>query len=205
MPLSKEVPKSFKTGWESTMWSTKQLPIYFLSCLPMIKERIYLNIWKILGIIFLSVAVINFKWVSIYNHLFFKLIIIYFSIAFIDIYIKEIYWLLEKIKKLSRTWSRIDNIPTKQVFDILMDSNWLPAQKFFEYISTDKDQFKKLWDNLERAGILIRWQKNARILNNQYTAKQILDILNSKSDSDRLHSGLLKISENSYKLIKHRF
>lgn len=187
------------------MWSTKLVQIYSLSLLAMIKERIYLNIWKVLGILFLSVAVINYSRVTIYNHLFFKLIIIYFSIAFIDIYIKEIYWLLEKIKKLSRTGSTIDDIPTKQIFDILMSSNWLPAKKFFEYISTDKDKYKKLWDNLERTGILVRGDKNARILNNQYTAKQVLDILDSRRDSDQLHSWLIKVSENSYKLLKHRF
>lgn len=195
----------WKTGWDWTMWSIQSVQIYFLSCLAMIKERIYLNISKVIGIVFLSVAVINFKRVSIYNHLFFKLILIYFSVAFLDLYIKEIYWLLEKVRKLSRTGSRIDGIPTRQIFDILMSSNWLPAKKFFEYVSTDKDQFKKLGDNLERAGILIRWQKNARVLNNQYTAKQVLDILDSRQDSDQLHSWLIKVSENSYKLIKHSF
>ena len=170
----------------------------------MTKERIYLTVAKIISILFLSVAVINFNLLSIYNHLFLKLIIIFFGVAFIDMYIKEIYWLLNKIRKLSRTWTTIDGLNTKQIFNLLMSSNWLPAKKFFDYISTDKDVFKKLGDNLERVGILVRWEKNARVLNNQYTADQVFNILNSKTDSALLPTWFIKVWEWSYKFVNHR-
>lgn len=168
------------------------------------KLRIYLIIAKVLTISWLLLAVIDFKLLTRHNSLIFKVIVIVFGVIFIDTYLKEIIWLINRIKKLSRVWPTIDGLNTKQIFSLLVSENWLPAKKFFEYISKDKEVYKKLGDNLERAGILIRWQKNARILNNQYTAEQIMNVLNSKSDSSLLHHGLVKVSENSYNFINHR-
>jgi len=170
----------------------------------MTKEKIYLLLAKIITIFWISVAIINFNLLTMYNHLFLKLTIIFFTVFFIDTYLKEIYWLVNKIRKLSRSWTTIDGLNTKQIFNLLMSANWLPAKKFFDYISTDKDVFKKLGDNLERVGILIRWEKNARILNNQYTADQVFNILNSKTDSALLPTWFIKVWEWSYNFVNHR-
>lgn len=170
----------------------------------MTKPRLYLLIAKIVTFIWLSLAIIDFHLLSVYNHIVLKIIIIFFFVAFIDLYMKEIISITNKIRNYSRAGPTIDGLPTKKIFNLLIDSNWLPAKIFLQDISSDKEVYKKLGDNLEKTGILTRWQKNARILNNQYTANQIFSILNSASNSDQLSPGLIQISEGSYRFINHR-
>ena len=170
----------------------------------MTKPRLYLLIAKIITILSLSIAILNFHLLTVYNFLITKLVIIFFFVAFIDLYVKEIMEAINKIRNHSRAGPTIDGLPTQQIFDLLMDHGWLPAKIFLQNISSDKAVYKILWDNLERAGILIRWQKNARILNNQYTANQVFSILTSTANSDKLSPGLIKISEHSYKFANHR-
>lgn len=169
------------------------------------KLRIYLIIAKVVTWSWMLIAIINFNLLTIHNYFVTKLILIIFFVLFVDVYLKEIIWLINKIRKLAFAWwPTLDGLPTSQIFDLLISENWLPAKKFTQYISSDKNVYKRIWDNLERVGILIRWNKNARILNNQYTANQIFNILNSKQDSSLLPHGLIQVSENSYSFINHR-
>jgi hypothetical protein len=46
---------------------------------------------------------------------------------------------------------------------------------------------------LERAGILVRGEKNARVINSLFNDDQIYNILISSSDSDDLPPALLKV------------
>lgn len=169
----------------------------------MSKPRLYLLIGKIVTFVWLSLAVIDFHLLTIYNHIIMKVIVIFFFVAFVDLYVKEIMGIINRIRNYSWGGSTIDGLSTQKIFRLLINSNWLPAKYFLENISPDKGVYKKLWDNLERVGVLIRWQKNARILNNQYTANQILNILNSRPQSDQLTTWLVQVWESSYRFINH--
>jgi hypothetical protein len=72
---------------------------------------------------------------------------------------------------------------------------------FVQEVSQDRLLYDKISGNLERAGILTRGAKNARILNTSFSRNQVYTILSSASDSDNLPPALLKVWANSYEFI----
>jgi hypothetical protein len=72
---------------------------------------------------------------------------------------------------------------------------------FVKEVSADRQLYDKISSNLERAWILTRGAKNARILNSSFNSNQIYSILSSASNSDDLSPALLKVWPNSYEFV----
>jgi hypothetical protein len=64
---------------------------------------------------------------------------------------------------------------------------------FVQEIASDRQLYDKISSNLEKAGVLIRGDKNAKILNSLFNDDQIYKILTSATDSDNLSPALLQV------------
>jgi hypothetical protein len=138
-----------------------------------------------------------------------KMTFAFFAVAFIDIYLSELRNLYKKLRNLEWTklafqlgdFHTLDGIPVRKLLHILESTNWLLYKTFIQEVSQDRQLYDKLSSNLERAWILTRWEKNARILNSSFNSNQIYSILSSASDSDLICDWIIKVWESSYEFI----
>ena len=85
-----------------------------------------------------------------------------------------------------------------ELIEFMLGEDWLPVEGVKNFFWISNQAYKKLWDNLERLGILKRWPNNARILGTVDT-DYILEVMESNEDSDKL---FYKESENHISYIK---
>jgi len=83
-------------------------------------------------------------------------------------------------------WCRLDELAA-----LLLWSNGLPVREFRRIFNKSNEAHKKLGDNLERIGLLIRWENNARVLATK-DKDVIIDALMQSSDSDDLPTPLVR-------------
>lgn len=92
---------------------------------------------------------------------------------------------------------RIDWISIDDLILLILENKWLPTTATKEAFNINNEQLKKLWDNLERVGILKRWKNNARILKiDDYDMMK--DIIWWIVDSNDLYAPLVKLQEWIY-------
>jgi hypothetical protein len=88
-------------------------------------------------------------------------------------------------KQAPKHWKRIDWILVDELIEFMLGEDWLPVESVKNFFWISNQAYKKLWDNLERLGILKRWPNNARILGTVDT-DYILEVMESNEDSDKL-------------------
>ena len=136
-----------------------------------------------------------------------KLVFLLFSVMFIDQYMEWILVvygvLIQKTRKISFE-KKIDGVSVEKLVDFLFQYNGLPTNEFLDRFHVSKDVLKKLWDNLEKLGILTRGNKNARIISSLFDSEEVFQILEKYPDSSALSAPLLQTSENSYSFVSHR-
>lgn len=104
-------------------------------------------------------------------------------------------------EKIIDTRDCIDWIPSEDLILFLLENKWLPTSSTKEVFYINNEQLKKLWDNLERVGILERWKNNARVLKiEDYDI--IKSIIDDATDSNDLRPALLKIWQSTYEYMK---
>lgn len=93
----------------------------------------------------------------------------------------------------------IDWIETEHLIEFLLENDWLPTDKYRSEFWVNNVHLKKIWDNLERVGILKRGANNARVVAMD-DEKIIYDVMKWVVDSDDLTPPLLQVSSWVYKL-----
>lgn len=88
-------------------------------------------------------------------------------------------------KQAPKHWKRIDWILVDELIEFMLGEDWFPVEGVKNFFGISNQAYKKLWDNLERLGILKRWPNNARILGTTDT-DYILEVMESNEDSDKL-------------------
>lgn len=95
----------------------------------------------------------------------------------------------------------IDGILKENLAIFILENNGLPTIASKEVLGLTTEEVKKLWDNLERVGILERGKNNARVLRVD-DLDIITKTLEGVVDSDDLTPPLLRVWENSYNYLK---
>ena len=124
------------------------------------------------------------------------------------IFIQEIIWFFLRIKivteknvkriaKLTKSkWQKTDSIeklewiPIDDILYLLFKYQWRSNQWFLKEIGKNNKLYKKLGDILEKRNIIVRGEKNARVINKELSETEIYSKLQL--------SPIDKISENKY-------
>lgn len=85
----------------------------------------------------------------------------------------------------------IDGVEKTDLISFLLDNKWFPFVNAKMQFGMSPKDFKKIGDNLERVGVLVRGDNNARILNEKVDRETLENIFKC-SDSDDLFSPLLR-------------
>ena len=78
----------------------------------------------------------------------------------------------------------IDGIEKTSLVDFIFKYNGLPYKELHETFWINPKEYKKLWDNLEKNWILIRWENNARILKENIEKSVVENLLNCWNSDD---------------------
>lgn len=150
--------------------------------------KIFLIIWSIIITLILTYPEI---WVEYFKKLFmFENMIIpkWFVIFYIMLHIEEIKNRINSIKKIKIKNTKIQNTNNKIDTDNENQIFWIPILEIIKHLFEEKhfkrtdieskfllprNQYTKLAKKLEEIWILKRWENNSRILNEDYTEKQI--------------------------------
>lgn len=91
----------------------------------------------------------------------------------------------------------IDWIPTEDLILHIIEHKWLPTIETKQKFNINNDSLKKIWDNLERVGILKRWPNNARVLATD-DIDDLVDTMRDIADSDMLKTKhkIIQVSES---------
>lgn len=140
-----------------------------------------------------------------------KLLIIFSVTIFLEDIVRILMTFWDKIPHISvDNWSvsqetdaRLDNVPLESLITFLLERKWRPVIPAKETFWLTTSQHKKLWDNMERVGILVRWENNARVISDLHP-EMIIDIMCRGEDSDQLKPLLIKKENTSqYTLSNH--
>ena len=130
-----------------------------------------------------------------------------YCIISLTLFTDEIWWWINWLKIPSIVTSSnvivqdcIDGIVTDDLVRLIMKYKWLPTHETKQAFDINNEQLKKLWDNLERVGILKRWPNNARVLC-QGDSAVIRSILWEHTDSNNLSPALVKVWDWVYRYI----
>lgn len=130
-----------------------------------------------------------------------------YCIISLSLFTDEILWWIKWLKIPNIVTSSnvivqdcIDGIVTDDLVRFITKYKWLPTNETKQAFDINNEQLKKLWDNLERVGILKRWPNNARVLC-QGDSSVIRSILWEHTDSNDLSPALLKIWEWAYRYV----
>lgn len=182
---------------------------YYLIKSPM-RDKLYLTITKIISIILFWVLLIKpdlaYQCMIWKQFIIVKIVLLIFSIMFIDQYMEYILVIYKKIKERSKKISfekTIDWVKTRDLVDFIFQCNWFPANEFLDTFHVSKDVYKKLGDNLERIWVLTRWSKNARIIWSLYGIDDVYTILEKINDSSTLSTPLVQTGPTSYSFASH--
>ena len=96
----------------------------------------------------------------------------------------------------------IDWINTQELVEFLLKNDWLPTEKYRDTFQVSNVHLKKMWDNLERVGILKRGANNARVVAIS-DIEIIQDLLKGVVDSSDIAPPLLKVSSWVYEIWLH--
>lgn len=218
-PIEKKQPPTWRSGASPTMNFTAsqcKFLFYLLTLYGMNKTKQKFYLWTAKMITIFTFACLMFNessrdWImNRQSHFIPKITFIFFAVVFIDRYWAEIKNLIRKLRDFERTklafqiWDfhTIDGIPARKLLHILQTTNGLLYKTFVQEIASDRQLYDKISSNLEKAGVLIRGDKNAKILNSLFNDDQIYKILTSATDSDNLSPALLQVWPNSYEFIK---
>lgn len=92
-----------------------------------------------------------------------------------------------EMKKQAKSWRLIDwIISAEDLANFLIEYQWLPVKKLQEFFEINNEEYKKLWDNMQRMWLLKRGAANARVIAT-YDAEYIAHVLMSSIDSDHFH------------------
>lgn len=108
---------------------------------------------------------------------------------------------IRRAKIVKQVNYRIDNVNVSELIEHLVKNCGLPTQKTKDKFDVQNEWVKKIWDNLERVGILKRWENNARVLATD-DVDVLLSTLIGSEDSDKLSAPLLQVSDSEYLLRK---
>ena len=158
----------------------------------------------------------SFIFLSFYDEqLAYEIIIGHSSVSIVTLYVcmslvvfnKEIAMFLVALRRTykesvcEQVDNRIDGVNVSDLIKHLVENCGLPTQKTKDMFDVQNEWVKKLWDNLERVGILKRWENNARVL-----ATDDVDVLLAtliwSEDSDTLTPPLLQVSRSEYEVRK---
>lgn len=110
----------------------------------------------------------NGNWFWLAKAMYLMLIVVYAPeiISLAQSRVNWVRWLQGKRPiKRREEWPEIDWLPVYELVDFMIKHQWLPVTELKTYFGKfTNDNCKKLWDNLERVGILGRWANNSRIL-----------------------------------------
>ena len=134
----------------------------------------------------------------------FALFILSNAYAFFDIIVSEFYKVCQRIynirlqiedyipkTKTKDSGPVIDGIVRDKLIDFLLDHSWFPYVHAKDKLWLFPKEYKKLGDNLERVGVLVRWDNNARVLSEKVD-RELLEKIISKTSSDDLTLPLLQ-------------
>lgn len=93
-------------------------------------------------------------------------------------------------------WEFFEGVAKRDMIKFLMDEKAFPFKKIYGKFGFAPKDYKRIGDNLERVGILIRWENNARILNPNISESKLNEILNNEN-SDEITPPLVQ-SWNSF-------
>ena len=85
----------------------------------------------------------------------------------------------------------IDGVEKSDLISFLLKHKWFPFMNAKMQFGISPKDFKKIGDNLERVGVLVRGENNARILNENVT-REILENIFTCSNSDDMFAPLLR-------------
>lgn len=163
-----------------------------------------LLIYKIIALFGISLIFIDSN--VAYNMLVFSnFLIVKFFISFnIIVFLEDIVWffryvLLKKESGFVSWWKEKSEIQKKEIewisiYDLvsLIYETWgLRNADFIDTFGANNILFKKIGDILEKKQILIRWEKNARILNPEITIEECIEKLSKpllQKESDNTYS-----------------
>ena len=94
-------------------------------------------------------------------------------------------------KKIHNSDTMIDSIDRGRLVEFLFKHQWFPYVAAKSRLWLFPKDYKKIWDNLERIGILVRGENNARILKSGISSELLQQVI-SKNDSDDLSLPLLQ-------------
>ncbi len=127
-----------------------------------------------------------------YNWAVLKWIAWWFLIAYIPEIVRKVISFYEK-RDNEKTKQKYKNVilidwilSAEDLISFIFENDWLPVKVMQKYFDINNEEYKKLWNNLERMWILKRWVANARILATR-DVDYILHVLLSSSDSDKMH------------------
>ena len=85
----------------------------------------------------------------------------------------------------------IDGVEKSDLISFLLKNKWFPFMNAKMQFGISPKDHKKIGDNLERVGVLVRGENNARILNENVT-RETLEKMFTCSNSDELFAPLLR-------------
>lgn len=143
---------------------------------------------------FVPYNIIDWQWYAIPQILIFGWVIIRLENIIwwlVNIWYQIPVVVLTKWDDIDEIDAKLDNIPLEHLITFLLEKQaWKVAEVKEEFWLSTR-QYQKLWDNMERVGILSRWENNARILS-EITADMMIDILVGVEDSDNLKPLMIK-------------
>lgn len=169
------------------------------------KTEVYLLWTRYLIISFIFIAIydeklayeIMFGWSSVGIVFFYlSLSIAYWSREIAVFLAEKKAWLFAKRVEVAK--DTIDNVCTVDFIEWILKNNGLPIMPTKERFGVTNEWIKKIWDNLERVGIMTRGASNARCMATD-DVDMICKALAGVSDSNALQQVFERVSETEYK------
>lgn len=85
----------------------------------------------------------------------------------------------------------IDGVEKSDLISFILKNKWFPFVNAKMQFGLNPKEYKKIGDNLERVGVLVRGENNARILNENVT-REMLENIFKCSDSNDMFAPLLR-------------
>ena len=133
----------------------------------------------------------NFLQAFLYQYRLFVFLAVFINLyAYFDMIVSMFVALFKFVKNISfefddlQPQETIDGIEKTSLVDFIFKYNGLPYKELHETFWINPKEYKKLWDNLEKNWILIRWENNARILKENIEKEIVEKVLNCWNSDD---------------------
>ena len=133
----------------------------------------------------------NFLQAFLYQYRLFVFLAVFINLyAYFDMIVSMFVALFKFCKNISfefddlQPQETIDGIEKTSLVDFIFKYNGLPYKELHETFWINPKEYKKLWDNLEKHWILIRWENNARILKENIEKSVVENLLNCWNSDD---------------------